>query len=162
MTTSASDDPATWVRWIEELDMAKVRRVEAPVRGYRRHVLRDDEDAEIIACTWLGGQGTPLHGHGDSRGITFVVEGSLVEERYVPQTAGGYRHEVRTMDTGSWNHHPLGIYHRVLGASPAARSIQCTVPPLADPLAAVPDDVLPRLEAARIDAMLRDAARATP
>lgn len=153
---AAARDLRDWAAWIDEVDLGKVHRLELPTRGYRRHVFRDDPQAEVIACTWRAGEGTPLHGHGDSRGVTVVVEGSLMEERYVPQEGGGFRHEVRRMEPGSWNHHPLGIFHRVVGASASARSIQCTVPPLADPLAPVPKDVAPQLEDARTRALLKD------
>jgi hypothetical protein len=60
------------------------------------------------------------------------------------------------MEAGSWNYHPLGLFHRIVGGS-SARSIQCTVPPLEDPLAPVPADVWPKLDAARLGHLLETA-----
>jgi hypothetical protein len=145
------------MRWVQEVDEAWVRALPIPKEQYGRHVVRDDDEAEIIACTWTRGEGTPLHGHGSSQGVTYVVEGTLLEERFIPFGAGaGFKHEVRRIEAGAWAHHPLGLYHRVYGAT-KARSIQCTVPPLEDPLAPVPADVWPRLDAARTRTMLQES-----
>src|SRR5215218_1534204 len=37
------------------------------------------EDAQIWLLTWLPGQGTPLHDHGDSAGAFAVARGTLTE-----------------------------------------------------------------------------------
>ncbi len=51
------------------------------------HRLATHDDYEVWLLTWLPGQGTDLHDHGDSAGAFVVVRGELTEEVVV--AAGG-------------------------------------------------------------------------
>ena len=52
--------------------------------GYLRHVLHVEAGWEVVLCTWLPGQTTPVHGHDGSVGIVRVLAGVLTETRYRP------------------------------------------------------------------------------
>jgi mannose-6-phosphate isomerase-like protein (cupin superfamily) len=52
----------------------------ADVRPFLDPSLHDElDDAQIWLLTWLPGQGTPLHDHGDSAGAFAVARGTLTE-----------------------------------------------------------------------------------
>ena len=144
---------------VRDADAELVHGVPFPQAGYRRQVLGRDPDAELIACTWASGQGTPLHGHGPSQTLTQVLEGHIVEERFVPEAAPGregglprFRYELLELGPGSWSHAGPGVVHRVWGRTPT-RTIQCTAPSNDNPLFPVDADLWPRLDEARAKAL---------
>ena len=57
-------------------------------RQYRRVRLFRDENWEGLLLCWLPGQSTAIHDHGGSVGISFVLSGSLTEERWMPDGDG--------------------------------------------------------------------------
>jgi predicted metal-dependent enzyme (double-stranded beta helix superfamily) len=59
-----------------------------------------DEAAEAWLLSWLPGQGTGLHDHGDTAGVFVVVEGELRETSVTPRSDGGMREIVRTFTSG--------------------------------------------------------------
>src|SRR5688572_20215577 len=50
---------ADGVSRLREAGTDAAQAMDFPERGYSRHVLQADADAELIACTWSPGQGTP-------------------------------------------------------------------------------------------------------
>ena len=51
-------------------------------RSYRRVRLFRDADWEGLLLCWLPGQATAVHDHGGSTGLSFVLSGTLTEERW--------------------------------------------------------------------------------
>jgi hypothetical protein len=51
-------------------------------RGYTRVRLAQTDVWEMLLIGWLPGQGSSIHGHGGSAGITRLVMGSLREARF--------------------------------------------------------------------------------
>ena len=68
-----------------------------------------DGDVEAWLLTWLPGQGTGLHDHGEAAGAFVVVDGSLRETTVVPRPDGGVRGVVRTF--GADEVRPFGAWH---------------------------------------------------
>lgn len=95
-------------------------RLSADGRWYER--LQQDDDHEVWLISWLPGQATGFHDHGESEGAFTVVLGSL-EEREPG--------EVRTVDAGrSWVF-GRDYVHDVRNASGApAVSVHVYSPPL--------------------------------
>ena len=52
-------------------------------RQYRRVRLYRDESWEALLLCWLPGQGTSVHDHGGSVGVSVVIAGCLEERRWV-------------------------------------------------------------------------------
>ena len=70
-------------RWPEGLDeRALVARAGFSDQGYTRIVLHRGTEWEALLAGWLPGQRTAPHGHGESHGITCVLEGSLAEVEF--------------------------------------------------------------------------------
>ena len=136
---------------VKEADPQTVNGLPFPEAGYKRHVLSLDPEAELIAATWAAGQGTPLHGHGSSQTLTKVLEGFIVEERFVPD-GDDYRYELAELGPGSWSHAGPGVVHRVWGRTPT-RTIQCTAPSNDNPLYPIDAALWPLLDEARAKAM---------
>jgi cysteine dioxygenase len=58
-------------------------------RQYRRvRLFRNDQWEGLLLC-WLPGQGTSLHDHGGSVGVSLVLAGDIRENRYASEAAGG-------------------------------------------------------------------------
>lgn len=144
---------ADGVSRLREVDAAVAEALPFPDAGYRRQVLQADGEAEVIACTWSPGQGTPLHGHGASQTVTRVLEGTVLEERFVPGggdggDAGAFRYELVELGPGSWSHAGLGVVHRVWGLD-RCRTLQCTTPFNGTPVVPVDAAAWPLLDEAR-------------
>ncbi|MEA3137357.1 MAG: Cysteine dioxygenase type [Thermoplasmata archaeon] len=120
-----------------------------PEKGYLREVVQADAEAELIACTWSPGQGTPLHGHGASQTVTRVLQGTVLEERFLPSRDGeAFTYELVELGAGSWSHAGLGVVHRVWGLE-KTRTLQCTTPFNGTPVVPVGADLWPMLDEAR-------------
>ena len=80
MTRSARVDLAQTARRVADLDALwrPLIRFDPITRYYAR--LDHDADYEAWLLTWLPGQGTAWHDHGDSSGSFIVLEGRLTEE----------------------------------------------------------------------------------
>jgi hypothetical protein len=140
---------ADGVSRLREADGHAAEALPFPDVGYRRHVLQEDAEAEVIACTWSPGQGTPLHGHGASQTVTRVLEGTVLEERFLPDGRGrGFRYELVELGPGSWSHAGLGVVHRVWGLD-RCRTLQCTTPFNGTPVVPVDAAAWPLLDEAR-------------
>lgn len=99
-------------------------------RWYAR--LPTDAGTEAWLLTWLPGQGTGLHDHGDAAGAFVVVDGSLRETTVVPRSAGGVRDVVRTLGTGEVRPFIAGHVHDVTNPGPElAVSVHVYAPRLA-------------------------------
>ena len=111
IATSLADRPEEWLHRV---------RLSADGRWYER--LHHDDDHEVWLISWLPGQSTGFHDHGESAGAFAVVLGSL-EEREPGET--------RTVDAGeSWAFGPDYV-HDVRNASGApAVSVHVYSPPL--------------------------------
>jgi Uncharacterized conserved protein, contains double-stranded beta-helix domain len=108
---SLADRPEEWLHRV---------RLSADGRWYER--LHQDDDHEVWLISWLPGQATGFHDHGDSEGAFTVVLGSL-EER-----APG---ETRTVEAGGSWAFGRDYVHDVRNASDApAVSVHVYSPPL--------------------------------
>jgi quercetin dioxygenase-like cupin family protein len=95
-------------------------RLSADGRWYER--LHHDDDHEVWLISWLPGQSTGFHDHGDSEGAFAVVLGSL-EEREPGET--------RTVDSGGLSAFGRDYVHDVRNVSDApAVSVHVYSPPL--------------------------------
>jgi len=148
---------ADGVSHLRELDAHAADALPLPAAGYRREVLQADEEAEVIACTWSPGLGTPLHGHGASQTVTRVLEGTVLEERFLPQPGGGFRYELVEVPAGGWSHAGLGVVHRVWGLE-RCRTVQCTTPFNGTPVVPVDAAAWPLLDEARSRWLARGGA----
>ncbi|GAB2921827.1 MULTISPECIES: cysteine dioxygenase [Streptomyces] len=68
LARSIAEDRAQWERLVE---------YDATTRWYHR--LRTGPGYEVWLLSWLPGQGTGLHDHGDSSGVLTVLDGALTE-----------------------------------------------------------------------------------
>lgn len=69
--------------WPGMLDRAGLlRRVHFSDQGYSRAVLHRTVGWEVLLVGWLPGQRSAPHGHGESHGVTCVLEGTLTEVVY--------------------------------------------------------------------------------
>jgi len=121
-------------RWPESLDL---RRLAAQARfsdrSYVRTLLHRTAGWEVLLVGWLPGQRTTPHGHGESFGVTCVVEGALTEVEY-RLAAGGQvmRSERRRHRTGAVFHEqPHTIHHVEHAGRERAVSLHVYAPPLA-------------------------------
>lgn len=114
--------------------------------GYDRAVLYVDERLEVVAIHWPAGSVSPLHGHGESSTLLRVINGSLIEDRYVP-VGEGLRFESAPLKAGETGYLPEGSYHRVV-ALQETWGLHVYGPCLVDNVAPVPDEEVPLLLAA--------------
>ncbi|MFC8915185.1 cysteine dioxygenase [Streptomyces sp. NPDC047821] len=68
LARSVAADRAQWAHLVE---------YDATTRWYHR--LRTGPGYEVWLLSWVPGQGTGMHGHGDSSGVLTVLEGELTE-----------------------------------------------------------------------------------
>jgi hypothetical protein len=137
------------VSLLRQLAVETAERLDFPEKGYFREVVQANEEAELIACTWSPGQGTPLHGHGASQTVTRVLEGRVLEERFLPARDGrDFSYELVELGAGSWSHAGLGVVHRVWGLE-KTRTLQCTTPFNGTPVVPVEAALWPMLDEAR-------------
>jgi hypothetical protein len=141
---SASDG----VSRLREVEGGRAEALPFPTAGYRREVLQADAEAELIACTWSPGQGTPLHGHGASQTVTRVLDGTVLEERFLPAGDGTFGYELVELGAGSWSHAGVGVIHRVWGLE-RCRTLQATTPFNGTPVVPVDAAAWPLLDEAR-------------
>jgi predicted metal-dependent enzyme (double-stranded beta helix superfamily) len=107
-----ADHPEEWLHRV---------RLRVDGRWYERIHL--DADHEVWVISWLPGQSTGFHDHGDAAGAFAVAFGSL-EERGIGS--------VRTLTSGQSRHFGPGYVHDVGNASTApAVSVHVYSPPLA-------------------------------
>ncbi|MGH3376872.1 MAG: cysteine dioxygenase [Actinoallomurus sp.] len=108
---SVADRPEDWLHRV---------RLSADGRWYER--LRHDADHEVWLISWLPGQATGFHDHGESEGAFTVVLGSLEERE-----PGG----ARTVEAGGSWAFGRDYVHDVRNASGApAVSVHVYSPPL--------------------------------
>ena len=102
-------------RWSALLDPAAVAgAVPAPLR-------EDLVRSQVWLLSWLPGQGTVLHDHGESAGAFAVARGRLTE-RVVAEATDGTAHEARTdLGAGRVRHFGTHYVHQVVndGTEPA-------------------------------------------
>ncbi|MGZ3445035.1 MAG: cysteine dioxygenase [Myxococcaceae bacterium] len=69
--------------WPEALDRARlVGRARFSDQGYCRDILHRTAGWEVLLVGWLPGQRSAPHGHGESFGVTCLLEGALTEVVY--------------------------------------------------------------------------------
>jgi mannose-6-phosphate isomerase-like protein (cupin superfamily) len=109
---SFADRPEEWLHRV---------RLNADGRWYER--LHHDDDHEVWLISWLPGQATGFHDHGDSEGAFTVVLGSLDEHRAI-----GAERTVRAGE--SWAFGRDYIHDVRNGSSAPAVSVHVYSPPL--------------------------------
>lgn len=121
--TFASTTPADIARSLADRPEEWLHRVRLSADGRWYERLHQDEDHEVWLISWLPGQATGFHDHGESEGAFTVVLGSL-EER-APGTG-------RTVTAGESWAFGRDYVHDVRNASTApAVSVHVYSPPLA-------------------------------
>ena len=90
-------------------------------------LLHADDDVDVWLCTWLPGQSTSLHDHGESAGAIAVVSGQLTERRL----GRGGRIGRRRIRAGRSSYVTPAVVHDVANQKKApAVSIHAYSPPL--------------------------------
>ena len=101
-------------------------------QGYTRTALHRTRGWELLVIGWLPGQRTVPHGHGESFGLTCVLQGTLTEVGYslVPggQLAKGARRTYRT--GGVFHEQPDTIHHVEHAGRGRTISLHLYAPPL--------------------------------
>jgi hypothetical protein len=78
------------------------------------HRLDAGPDAEVWLLTWLPGQGTELHDHGESTGAFVVVSGTLTECTVTAGSSGAApRFHLRTLPAGEGRAFGTDHIHRI-------------------------------------------------
>lgn len=117
LVRSVADDSALW--------QSRVRIPDGAQRWWTR--LSSDSRVDVWLLTWLPGQNTDLHDHGDSAAAFSVVRGRLIEVR--SDRAGHRTSYPRSPGSTTWV--APGVVHDVHGAgSKPAVSIHAYSPPL--------------------------------
>ena len=101
--------------WPDVLDVkALAGRASFSDQSYTRTVLHRTAGWEVLLVGWLKGQRTAAHGHGESFGVTCVLEGTLSEVEY-RLAAGGQvlKSERRKHGPGSVFREQPHTIHRV-------------------------------------------------
>ena len=92
--------------WPAALDVeALAARARFSDRAYTRTVLHRAAGWEVLLAGWLPGQRTAPHGHGESFGVTCVLEGTLGEVEYRLAPGG------QVVKAGRRKHGPGSVFH---------------------------------------------------
>jgi cysteine dioxygenase len=124
---------AIGARWPAALDVAAlVSRAHFSDQGYARTPLHRSAGWEVLLVGWLPGQRTAPHGHGESFGLTCVLEGTLSEVEYRLARSGQVmKAERRKHRPGSVFHEqPHTIHHVEHAGRTRAVSVHLYAPPL--------------------------------
>jgi len=79
---------------------------------YARLVLVDTEDLLIIAARWREGARCDLHGHAESAGLYRIIQGTVEEERFVPN-GEKLKFETEVLKTDAESYLPAGSFHQL-------------------------------------------------
>ncbi|MBY0403970.1 MAG: cysteine dioxygenase family protein [Cyanobacteria bacterium] len=80
---------------------------------YTRNLVLKTHNIEIILVCWLPGQASPIHGHGDSDAVHFILEGEMSFTNYFPDG----RKVSGTVRPGHLDHVPVGVDHLIANHS---------------------------------------------
>lgn len=119
--------------WPDVLDVkALAARASFSDQGYTRTILHRTAGWEVLLVGWLPGQRTAAHGHGESFGVTCVLEGTLTEVEYCLAPGGQVsKSERRRHGPGSVFREQPHTIHRVEHAGRVrAVSLHLYAPPL--------------------------------
>ena len=83
-----------------------------PPQSYARVVVQAKPELELIAARWREGGNCVWHGHSGSAALYRVVQGTVQEERFMPE-GDSYRYETATLHAGECSYLPPGSFHRV-------------------------------------------------
>ncbi|HEY1417943.1 MAG TPA: cysteine dioxygenase family protein [Myxococcaceae bacterium] len=119
--------------WPAGLDLrALASRARFSDRAYTRTLIHRTAGLEVMVAGWLPGQRTATHGHGESFGVTCVLEGTLSEVEYRLAPSGQVtRAERRKHAAGAVFHEqPHTIHHVEHAGRVRAVSLHLYAPPL--------------------------------
>jgi len=119
--------------WPGALDVeALAARARFSDQGYTRTVLHRCAGWEVLLAGWLPRQRTAVHGHGESHGVTCLLEGTLSEVEYRLAPGGQVKKsERRTHGVGSVFHEqPHTIHHVEHAGRLRSVSLHLYAPPL--------------------------------
>ncbi|HZJ54488.1 MAG TPA: cysteine dioxygenase family protein [Myxococcaceae bacterium] len=119
--------------WPDALEVEELAtRASFSDQGYTRTILHRSPFWEVLLVGWLRGQRTARHGHGESFGVTCVLEGSLIEVEYRLAPGGQVaKVERRKHGPGSVFHEePHTIHHVAHTGRARAVSLHLYAPPL--------------------------------
>jgi len=119
--------------WPEMLDgPGLLRRAHFSDQGYSRAILHRTADWEVLLVGWLKGQRSAPHGHGESFGLTCVLEGALTEVVYRLAPGGQVmRAEKHLHRAGSvFREQPHTIHHVEHAGRSRTVSLHLYAPPL--------------------------------
>jgi cysteine dioxygenase len=92
--------------WPAALDLRTLAsRARFSDRAYTRTMIHRTAGLEVMVAGWLPGQRTATHGHGESFGLTCVLEGTLTEVEYRLAPGGQVKKAERR------KHGPGGVFH---------------------------------------------------
>ena len=103
--------------------------------GYSRKSVFKSTHHEMICCTWLPGQFSPIHDHVHSRSFIWIVDGEALEYRY--QEKAGFAEGVgsRVLDAGLV-FGEVGLIHKLgnqIHGLKTLVTLHVYLPPLATP-----------------------------
>jgi hypothetical protein len=131
---------------LQRVDLSRLAYAEAE-GGYRRAVLHRDADLEVTVIHWPAGTGSPLHGHGQSRGALRAFRGVLVEDAFTPE-GEDYRYRRTVLGPGGTSILDRGACHR-LRACGDAYTLHVYDPPPDLAAEQIAPELWPRLRRAR-------------
>lgn len=110
--------------------------------NYVRTLLHRDERCEMLALTWLPGQRSPVHDHGESTCIVRIVSGVATEHLYRRRDDGEVRRAYMTRDlrAGIVTRAPGDTLHSLGNNAPAHGQTLVTLHVYAPPLAQRPSE----------------------
>lgn len=103
-----------------------------PPKLYKREILFRDKETEIVRIIWPRNSKSRPHDHGESRGITIVLKGSVFELVFDKKTKIFLRHEIHPANlNASFEESPRYI-HIIGNARPDMEAVTLHVytPPL--------------------------------
>jgi len=80
---------------------------------YARNLAFKTDNVEVILLCLLPGQGTPIHGHGKSDGITVILEGKISYTNLYPDGT----EDSGDLEVGDIEYIPVGMQHKITNSS---------------------------------------------
>lgn len=96
---------------------------------YKRTVIFENKDVEVILIDWEPGSETPIHDHGKSHGLVRVLRGSLTEELFSIFTLEKFYSEIYKKGSVALEL-PQNIHRMINAGKISAQSLHIYTPPL--------------------------------
>jgi predicted metal-dependent enzyme (double-stranded beta helix superfamily) len=106
------------VRWIDTRRHRALALAQFDPHSYRRELIERGKGFELYLLSWLPGQATPIHDHGEAITACEVLRGELLEERFVRHGAFVRKVGDELSGPGVVDVHGADIIHRVTAIEP--------------------------------------------